>query len=159
MGAVGLVLLSACNPISQTPQEHGDNWSTATLFYDGPADASIEVGVSGISGYQVTTQTAIHIPNVADQGKPRDCKSGTERTKTVPCGDYPEFPYAARRQADLDPAGSYWPTVLVHPGEEFQTYVTCSTGTTTVVCPAAVKVEARSVDDAGKLIGDLHGPK
>jgi hypothetical protein len=164
MGAVGIVLLSACNPISQTPYtpqpqpEQAPTWSTAKLIYDGPADAWIEVGLSGISGYEATTQTAIQVPDPAEQGKPRDCKSGTVRGAPVSCHDYPEFPYTDLHQADLDPAGSYWPTVLVHPGEHFQVMIKCRQGDKPALCPPTMKVEARSVDNAGKLIGDIRGP-
>jgi hypothetical protein len=160
MGAVGIILLSACNPISQAPQTRGAGWSTAKLIYDGPADAWIEVGVTGIAGYRANTETAVWKHDPAHPPAPSICGSATDRAVPVPCHtDYPEFPYYTdRHQADLDPAGTYWPAILLHPGEHFEVHVRCSTGGPDVICPPEVKVEARSVDANGKLIGDLHGP-
>jgi hypothetical protein len=160
MGAVGIVLLSACNPISQEPQIPGVDFATTKLIYDGPADAWIEVGVSGIGGYQVQTETAVWVPNPGNPPVPRACTSATDRTAVVTCNmGYAEFPHTDHHQADLDPAGTYWPTILVHPGEHFEVHTYCTPRGDGRACPPGLKVEARSVDDAGKLIGDLHGPK
>jgi hypothetical protein len=159
LGAAGVILLSACNPISQEPQTFGPSWSTAKLIYDGPADAWIQTGVKGTSGYQVQTRTAVWVPNPTDPAPPRTCGSATDRTAVVTChADYPEFPYTDLHQADLDAAGTYWPAIVVHPGEQFQVMVYCSKDGVTVTCPPGTKVEARSVTDAGTLVGDLHGP-
>jgi hypothetical protein len=157
--AVGVLLLSACNPISQAPTI-GASWSTAKLGYDGPGDAWIEVGVSGLAGYQVDTRTAVWVPQSTPPQPPvpRQCRSATDRAVIVTCNtSYPEFPYTELHRADQDAPGTYWPAILVHPGEQVQVMVYCARNGTPVVCPVATKVEARSVDAAGGLIGDLRG--
>src|SRR4051794_7205783 len=133
LGAAGVVLLSACNPISQTPYTpppplpgQPATWSTAKLIYDGPADAWIETGVKGISGYQVQTLVAVWVPNPTKPPEPRTCKSATDRALDVTCiASYAEFPHTDLHRADLDATGTYWPAIAVRPGEHFQVNVYC----------------------------------
>jgi len=148
-----LLLLAGCNPESAKPTIN-PSWAVAMFQYDGPADAWFEAAVSDAPG-RVDILGAVHVPDYLTNSEQRQCRDGVHREVIEPCSDYREFPNTDRRRVDLDAPGSYWPMVLLHPGDQFQVIVYCLQDGTTTTCPATTTVHVQTVDVSGELVGDI----
>jgi hypothetical protein len=163
LGLVGagaaVLLLAGCNPTSAepyTPPTPG--WSSARWQYEGPSDAWVEATATGVDGYQAEILAAVWVPDYeAPNQEQRQCKSATDRGVEVDCNmGYAEFPNTNKHRADLDEPDTYWPMILLHPGEQVQINVYCKQGGVSAVCPSDTTVHVQTVDGEGNLVGDLN---
>jgi hypothetical protein len=141
-----LVLLTACNPLTRTATPTGAGHASAAAGYAGPAGAWLEVAVAGTDGYDVRYEVAIWL----GRDGARTCRDATTGA-VEPCQLVDAFvvsdtyPATAARRATISPLD----------GDEIRVLFTCRQGGAIVTCPT-LRVELRTVDGDGDLIGDLR---
>jgi hypothetical protein len=140
-----LVLLTACNPLSKTATPTGVGFASVSADYSGPDGAWLEVAVAGTGGYDVRYTAAIWL----GQDGARTCRDAATGA-VEPCQLIDAFVlsdiYTASttRRATISPLD----------GDEVLLQFTCRQGGTLVDCPT-LRVDLRTVDDDGELVGDL----
>jgi hypothetical protein len=143
LGAL-VVLLSACNPTSKV---HDNAQVMSSFGYHGTVDAWFDVQVIGAPGF-----TASYHAGILGSGS-RSCSAPQERV-LVACTNYGDYIGSADRSA-AGAGSEYWPSIKLHPGETGLVVLHCARDGASAPCPQGTKVTARTVDDAGELVGDL----
>jgi hypothetical protein len=141
-----LLVLTACNPI-QKPLRTTGGISGVNVAYDGPAGAWLEVSSSGGAGFDVRFRALLWLNGFGERSS-RDAATGA----VEPCvfemvlvmSDW--FPATPAYQSVFSPLDGDEPII------EFE----CSQGGSVVVCPDSIRVNLRTVDDDGDLVGDLN---
>lgn len=143
--AAALVLLTACNPIQKQLTRSGD-LTAVTVTYDGPSGAWLEVSSTGGAGFDVRHRSLIWLNGVGERSC-RDAATGA----VEPC----EF-MKVLVSSDWFPAtDAYRATISPHDGDQVIVEFECRQSGTTVACPDSIRVNLRTVDDDGDLVGDL----
>jgi hypothetical protein len=157
-----LVLAAGCNPVQPVLYRFDvfplfpEFWGAAD--YDGPPEAWVEVSVSGAGGLDVFLYAGVHR---SLQTGPTDRWCADQITgELYPCfvGESRLIAFTVAPAVD-DPA-FVRPTVTIWPGERVSVQVRCEDpgpGGLGLPCPDSLRIELRTVDWDGDLVGELAG--
>ena len=148
LGVVGVSLLTACNPTSQPVSNRSSGPANTSVTYTGPAEAWLQMRVNGTDGFGVRFRAGV--PGVP----PRTCAEASNGG-SMPCDVVGDYLASSYHYPETDAPGTFWPTVHIRSGEWASLMVECTYAMVVVNCPATTEIEARTVNDAGELTGDL----
>lgn len=147
---VALVAVTACNPLSFDPQVSYPGFEVGGVRVSGTDRMWIEGRVTGTDGYAIYAMALIDRDEFVGPAE-RSCAQGAS---TVACTQT-STDVRQPGQVVLD-GGSPDRLMEVWPDEVVSVWLVCVDEVTQdLSCPDGLRLELRTVDDAGALVGDL----